>query len=112
MASVVVTGAAGFLGRFVVAALASRGLKVIPVSRRRLPGMHHVQDYSQSPAGDVLIHLAEEPDRGKVNRLGKQYLVDASRVVTALSARRSQKIIYASSGAVYGDENEGPCTID
>ncbi|SRR5260221_886015 len=112
MTSVVVTGAAGFLGRFVVADLASRGFNVIAVSRRRLPGMHFVQDYSQSPAGDVLIHLAEEPDRRKANGLGQQYLIDASRVVATLSERRSEKMIYASSGVVYGDENEGPCTVD
>src|SRR3989442_1073290 len=112
MTSVVVTGAAGFLGRFVVADLATRGFDVIAVSRRRFPGIHFVQDYTQSPAGDVVIHLAEESDRREVNRLGQQYLLDASRVVTALSARRNQKMIYASSGVVYGDESERPCAVD
>lgn len=111
MATVVITGATGFLGRFLTAQLANTGPTVIPVSRRPFPGMYRVEDYSQSPSGDVLIHLAEESDRSQVNRLGEAYVLYASSVVKALSSRY-QRIIYASSGVVYGDENEWPCGID
>ena len=111
MATIVITGAAGFLGRFLTVYLVNNGLNVIPVSRRSLPGMHQVQDYSQSPAGDVLIHLAEESDRGKVNRLGEAYMQYAASVIKALSGRFNQGMIYASSGVVYGDENESACRV-
>jgi len=74
--------------------------------------MSQVQDYSQSPVGDVLIHLAEEPDRNRVNSLGEAYIRYASSAVKVLSSRFNQKIIYASSGAVYGDENKNPCKTD
>jgi UDP-glucose 4-epimerase len=111
MATVVITGAAGFLGRFVTACLVRIGLTVIPVSRRPFPGTYQVQDYSQSPSGDVLIHLAEEADRSKVNRLGQSYLSAAANLTKALSAGRYLRTIYASSGAVYGDQVECPCKV-
>lgn len=111
MVTIVITGAAGFLGRFLTAYLVNNGLNVIPVSRRWLPGMHQVQDYSQSPRGDILIHLAEEPDRSKVNQMGEAYMFYAGRTIKSLSRRFDQRIIYASSGVVYGDENENPCKV-
>ena len=110
MATIVVTGAAGFLGRYLVARLVGQGLSVIPVSRRKLPGMYQVSDYRQSPSGDVMIHLAEEPDRGRVNLQADDYVKEAADVVEALS-RTGQRIIYASSGVVYGDENEAACKV-
>ena len=85
---------------------------VLPVSRQAIPGMSQVPNYSQSPAGDVLIHLAEESDRGAVNRLGEAYVSQSAAIVEALSRRGYQRIIYASSGAVYGDEHESPCAVD
>jgi len=108
MARVVVTGAAGFLGRVLMLCLEKNGHDVVPVSRRPVLGMHQVQEYSNSPSGDVLIHLAEESDREKVNRLGPSYVKYASDVVRKLVRRSYQKIIYASSGVVYGDENCTP----
>lgn len=112
MTIVVITGAAGFLGRSLTNHLVGSGLTVIPVSRRLIPGMSQVQDYSQSPAGDILIHLAEESDRSKVNRQGEAYINYASGTIRALSHRSNQRVIYASSGVVYGDQNESPCKID
>ena len=111
MATVVVTGASGFVGRYLTAYLASCGFNVTPVSRRPSAGMFAVQDYSQCPPGDALVHLAEEPNRGKVNRLGAQYVIESAIVVKALSSRFRQSMIYASSGMVYGDQNESPCRI-
>lgn len=112
MATVVVTGATGFLGRHMMAHLASSGLTIITVSRQALPGVFHVQDYSQCPAGDVLIHLAEEPDRSKVNQRGEEYVQDSARVLKALASGIYRRIIYASSGVVYGDKNESACGVD
>lgn len=106
-----ITGASGFLGRHLTALLEDTGLSVRPVSRRPLFGMHLVQDYSETPAGDVLIHLAELADRAEVNRLGQRYVTRAASVLASLS-RSYERIIYASSGVVYGDEREFASRVD
>lgn len=112
MATVVVTGATGFLGSYLTKSLRNNGLTVIPVSRRPGPGIHQVEDYGQSPAGDILIHLAEDPDAAKVNQLGKSYLLRVTGLVKSLSRASYRRIIYASSGAVYGDQSDSPCRVD
>ena len=71
--------------------------------------MHQVHDYRESPKGDVLIHLAEEPDRGKVNKLGSGYLNEAADVVKSLCDNSYHRVLYASSGVVYGDKHDQPC---
>jgi len=108
--SVSITGGAGFLGHHLTSHLKSQGKAVVPVSRRKLPGMHHVKDYSETPGKHVLIHLAEEPDRSKANSLGESYLNSSAHVVKILS-ERFQRFIYASSGVIYGDNNEGFCKV-
>ena len=112
MITVVITGASGFVGRYLTAHLKQMGLNVIPVSRGVYPGILQVNDYSQSPLGDVLIHLAEEPDRAKVNMLDDNAFSKTSNLVKLLSERPRQKIIYASSASVYGDSNKLPCKVD
>lgn len=111
MTSVVVTGASGFLGRAVMAGLSGEGFKVIAVSRQASPGLYQVRDYRVCPTGDVLIHLAEEPDRAKVNSVGEEYVRESMATAVALSTR-CNRMIYASSGMVYGDEGGRPFTID
>jgi len=108
---IVVTGASGFLARAVIARLTAIGLPCIAVSRRGGPGLHQVADYSDAPAGDVLIHLAEESDRAKANLHGEAYLEHAAMVVEKLSAR-APTFIYASSGVVYGDAGALPFGTD
>lgn len=112
MATVIITGASGFLGRHLAARLTSAGFSVTLVSRHPVAGMYQVADYSETPGGDILIHLAEEPDRGKVNQLGEAYIKHSSAIVKTLASRMYQKVIYASSGVVYGDQNEYPCRVD
>jgi nucleoside-diphosphate-sugar epimerase len=112
MMRIVITGASGFVGRYLTAHLEQRGANVIPVSRSQCPGAQHVDDYKQSPTGEVLIHLAEDPDRSRVNSLGEQYKSESSSLVRLLSERPGQKMIYASSGVVYGNKNEFPCGLD
>lgn len=111
MASIVITGASGFLGRVLTARLASLGQPFTAVSRRREPGLYHVADYIDTPAGDVLIHLAEEADRAIVNALGEAYLDHAASVVDTLT-KRAGTFVYASSGVVYGDASDTPFGTD
>jgi len=108
MKTVVLTGASGFVGSNLSSQLKQLGANVIAVSRRQFSGMIKVDDYADSPMGDVLVHLGEESDRALVNRQGESYLNEANRVVQTLLSRGYKRVIYASSGAVYGDNNPKP----
>ena len=112
---IVVTGATGFLGWHLVQCLQQSDVEVVAVSRS-VPvhvGGIQVSDYRDSPQGDVLIHLAEVSDRSKVNLGSADYFNNASSVVHDLASRQGQRLIYASSGAVYGAKNPSPCrTMD
>ena len=77
-------------------------------TRKKIPGYIHVNSYHETPESDVLIHLAEEPDRHIVNVKGKAYMHEAIKLSTALSKKKYKKIIYASSGAVYGNSSVKP----
>jgi UDP-glucose 4-epimerase len=111
MTSIVVTGASGFLGQALIARLRALGLPFTAVSRRIQPEFHSVVDYKDTPTGDVLIHLAEEPDRAKANSLGEAYIDYSAGVVQTL-VKRAGTFIYASSGVVYGDKCDAPFRTD
>jgi UDP-glucose 4-epimerase len=111
MISVVITGASGFLGRAVVKSLSDIGFRVVAVSRQGGQGLWKVNDYTETPVGDILIHLAEEPDRVKFNNLTERHFAESSNTVRFLSTR-FKKIIYASSGLVYGDQGKAPFAVN
>lgn len=110
---VLVTGASGFLGRHVLARLQqASGLSVIPVSRSATrQGWVSVHDYRNCPEADVLIHLAEEPDRAKVNSEGEAYAEHTAETVRALLSKARIGLIYVSSGVVYGDQGTKPFAV-
>lgn len=101
---VVLTGASGFLGGHVLRVLAAQqNVEAIPVTRKEISGWCCVSDYSQSPAGDVLIHLAEDNDRARVAQSGLAYEKRVLATLTALLAKGYQRVVYASSAVLYGD---------
>lgn len=100
---VVITGASGFIGGALLNTLISEGYDCIGVSRRKVHGLQQVGSYSDSPVGDILIHLAEANDRAQVNRLGRAYEQDAANTLRSLLGKGYCKIIYASSAVLYGD---------
>lgn len=103
---VVITGASGFLGKHVLRLLLEKPhVETIAVTRREIPGFLKVSDYAESPAGDVLIHLAEDGDRAQVANLGKVYEESVQATLRALLAKGFQRIVYASSAVLYGDSN-------
>jgi UDP-glucose 4-epimerase len=106
--TVVVTGAAGFLGCAVVRQLAGVQVRVLPVSRRPLPGGVQVPTYRDTPRGDVLIHLAENASQSQVESAGSSYEEEASAVLAAVLAKGYERIVYASSAALYGDFDKTP----
>jgi nucleoside-diphosphate-sugar epimerase len=103
MQDIVITGASGFIGRHLRESLLARGDHVVAVSRRNCAGMLQVSDYAKSPSADVMIHLGEESDRVQVNQAGNAYLRSSAQVVSALANRGYRRLIYISSGTVYGD---------
>jgi len=104
-ARIVVTGASGFVGRSVVSKLRnSNKYDVVAVSRTNREGFHNVQEYSDSPKGDLLIHLGEESTLRKVD---DDAVIRARKTITSLTeANRYRHVIYASSGVLYGENSE------
>jgi UDP-glucose 4-epimerase len=106
---VVVTGASGFVASRVLRLLRENSqVELVPVTRQRIPDWCCVTDYAQSPSGDVLIHLAENCDRGQVANLGAAYEGNIRASLSALLAKDYHRIVYASSAVLYGDEGTRP----
>jgi UDP-glucose 4-epimerase len=100
---VVITGASGFLGSAVLKKLTIAGLDAVGVSRKKTPGLLQVDKYSDSPSGDVLIHLAENNNRTRVNQLSATYEQEACSTLDALLKKGYGMAIYASTSVLYGD---------
>ena len=109
---VVVTGASGFIGRHVVRHLmANNQVELIPVSRRVLPNFRTVSNYSDTPSGDILIHLAEENNVERVANGNIQNINAALETTNVLTNKKYGRIIYSSSALVYGDKSSSPHSI-
>ena len=110
MAKIVITGASGFVGKALHGSLKDDiSASVMPVSRLlNEPNFHYVYDYRDAPLGDVLVHLAEDPDRGRVNRVGEKYRRESGNVVDALVRKGYGFVVYCSSAVVYGDSGTEP----
>ena len=111
MTTVVITGAAGFVGRHLAAYLTETGVEVLPLSRQVVAGMVRVDDYRNSPAGDAVVHLAE-PDRANASRDGDAVIRNSAEVASELARRFKGRVVYASSTHVYGDDHSFPCRVD
>lgn len=106
---VVVTGASGFIaGRVMHLLRENPDIQLVPVTRKKIHNWYFVTDYADSPSGDVLIHLAENPDRDYVASFGDSYEESKKSTLTALLAKGYERIVYASSAVLYGDLAEKP----
>ncbi|MBN1379006.1 MAG: NAD(P)-dependent oxidoreductase [Gammaproteobacteria bacterium] len=105
---VVITGASGFLGQYLVRALKNRDIEVVPVSRQYFDQIVRVHDYSASPGGDVLVHLAEDRDRVRVNGSDDDYFRAKRKTLDDLLTKEYKRVIYVSSAALYDDGSGYP----
>lgn len=131
--SVLITGAGGYIGRQVVAALAAERRHLTttvasdlqaPPPERRLAGIDYLAADICSPelAGsfekykiDVVIHLAALVTPGRKSNRELEYKVDVlgtENVLKACVAAGVKKIIYTSSGAAYGYHADNPAWLE
>jgi UDP-glucose 4-epimerase len=97
---VVITGASGFIGSHLVNYLSSKkNIEVVALSRKQTSFSQLVLDYTDSPEGDVLIHLAESNSTETFLSKRKNPL----HTIEVLSRKRYRRIIYISSAVLYGD---------
>jgi len=128
---VLVTGAAGYLGSQLLAALArtppSGGVVAVDVrdfpAERRLPGIDYCTADVRSPELEALfrskrprivVHLASIVTPGKDSNREFEYSVDVlgtENVLKACLAAGVEKIVVTSSGAAYGYHADNPAWI-
>lgn len=110
MNEVVITGASGFIGSHLSSYLEIKGHNVLRVSRS--PGNNIVQvgGYESTPPGACLIYLAEESDVTKASKMPLSKELGGGFFERLV--RSYDKVIYASSGAVYGDKASTPRSED
>jgi UDP-glucose 4-epimerase len=131
-ARVLITGAAGYLGRLLVASLAARkaqgcgvecvvasDLRDVPADQR-LPGVDYAaMDVRDPSLADVLmhhridtvVHLAAIVTPGPKSNRELEYSVDVlgtRNVLDACVAARTGRIVVTSSGAAYGYHADNP----
>lgn len=111
---IVVTGASGFIGGFLVRALKAQGCEVQGIARSGMQDAFalRVGSYAETPGGDVLVHLAENGDRAVALAAGASYEMETVSTLKTLIEKGFQKVVYASSAAVYGDTSSVPYGVD
>lgn len=110
--TIVIAGASGFIGSNI---LQQKDLfpynLFIPVTRRDIPDFIKVENYTESPSGDVLLYLADESSNNLSIEKSRNSLDQNLETLRKLIARGYSKIIYVSSSALYGDQNANLNTI-
>ena len=127
---ILVTGADGFLGRGVVAALAREGVHTLVAAdvrevpaERRLPGVIYLVQDVRDPALaqtladhaiDSVVHLASIVTPGKGSNRAFEHSVDVGgtrNVLDACVAQGVKHLIVSSSGAAYGYHADNPAWL-
>lgn len=104
--TIVVTGAAGFIGTALMARLKREGQDARGFTRRTgCPGLVAVRDYGdiECSPDSVLIHLAEPSGISDARERGAAHVADVAGLCRNLLDRPWAHVVYASSGVVYGD---------
>lgn len=128
--SVLVTGAAGLVGRRVVERLAAGGVETliafdlrVPRPESRIQGVHYTAGDVRDPglekllerhAVDTVVHLAAIVTPGPDSSRELEYGVDVlgtRQVVTACVRSGVRQLVYTSSGAAYGFHADNPVPL-
>jgi len=109
---IVITGATGFIGTALCKKLENiEEYLIVKVTRSQdKTGFYKMDNHKTVPSGDVLIHLGEDSDRARVNKIGERYIDETGKVIDTLLENKYKKIIYCSSSIVYGDKGNEPYT--
>lgn len=111
MQEILITGAGGFIGRAICKIFNENDVPFIGFSRSKQAGYEYVASYLDLPKSKTIIHLAEESSRPLVNKMGHPYIKNSLEITRSL-ASKSEKLIYLSSSAVYGDCGASPYKTD
>ncbi|WP_163513003.1 NAD-dependent epimerase/dehydratase family protein [Fodinicola acaciae] len=110
---IAVTGGAGFLGRAVLTDLRAYGHDADAFSRRTHTDVRNAGEVGKLGAYDAIVHLAA-PTSGHQSFADPltffDVIVGGTRNV--LAAATNQKIVYASTNAIYGSAHDGQLTED
>ena len=115
MARVVVTGAAGFIGRALCAGLVERGHRVLGLTRtpaEAIPGVElrpigeitACTYWAEHLAGsDIVIHLANRAHRPVASQAAAHEAKTGARLARAAAASRVRRLVHMSSIRVMGE---------
>jgi len=110
--TIVIAGASGFIGSNI---LKQKDLfpynLFIPVTRRDIHDFIKVENYADSPNGNVLLYLADDNSNDLSIEKSRITLDKNLETLSKLITRDYSKIIYVSSSALYGDQNPNLNTI-
>src|SRR5579862_2365103 len=116
---IAVTGASGFIGSRVSAALRARGHEVISLGRRL---GDRLWDPAAGPAPldgtDAVVHLAGEPvasgrwSDAKMRRIRESRVAGTRNLVAGLQAAGARILVSASATGYYGDRGDEELTED
>jgi UDP-glucose 4-epimerase len=117
---VAVTGATGYIGQALINELLFRDIELYAVSRtpldKKFSGVPFLQvgEYGETPSmpDTILVHLAETALISDVEQQGEIYIVEASNQTAALLTKKWKRVVYASSGQVYGTKTPVPHAPD
>lgn len=101
-----ITGASGYVGRYLSAALAEEGFTTEPLSLFAGGQLRKLPDRLELAPGTVVIHLSEDANAGqkKIDRDTTDIAAHNARVLS----RAAAKVVYFSSAAVYDTSTPAP----
>lgn len=106
-----VSGAKGFIGRAFSRNLSDRGHQVIKFSRYAMPGFSSFEDNKVMASCDTFVHLGEPANIQQFNLAESVGQESLSELLQSLVDRFESRLVYASSGAVYGKSSLEPHTV-